>query len=233
MVSPRERHDLMDLAKNPTPGTRIYRAHIGEGSSAGIHWTTNKDVATSTGLGGEGVHEAILDRPAEQAIPHGALSRIQFVGGQVKRPQDSRDMGWDWEAEVRLRPGTTVRTTGGGELPIKHGGGQFYSNLADYSVPGTSEAAHHANLQAGLPHTQPALFDEYVNRQSGKAVGYEPSLEAAGMKAWNENWDAAEAKHGGYEQTEPREMTRTSQAAPTLSSHLTEGGYHLARRKDL
>lgn len=209
MSSPRERHDLMALAKNPTPGTKIYRAHMGnEVESAGIHWTTNPDVAHGFGGGRAAVHEAFIDNPAEQMIPHRALSRIQFnKEGEVKYPQDSTAMGFDWEAEVRLRPGTTVRSSGGAEIPIEHGGRQFYLGLGKHSVPGTKESMRHQTNEASLGHTQGSLFEAVTLRDSPVHQAYTPSLDAAprdpGRRRW-ETWsegleqahESVAAKHG-------------------------------------
>jgi hypothetical protein len=226
MPSPRERHDLMALAKNPTPGTPIYRAHRGnEAESAGIHWTTNPDVAHGFAGHKPAVHEAFIDNPAEQVIPHRALSRIQFSPeGAIKYPQDSNDMGYDWEAEVRLRPGTKVRTAGGGEIPIEHGGRQFYLGLGTHSVPGTKESMRHMTNEAALPHTQGSLFDAVTLRGSERHEAYHPSFDARpGWKEWDEDFsqahEAVAAKHGlePFTGTELRELSVTTPPKHKLS----------------
>lgn len=215
----------MDLAKNPTPGTRIYRAHSGtETESAGIHWTTNKDVVGS--FPHRHHHEGFIDDPKGQVIPHAALSRIQFQGGEVKHPRDSRDMGFDWEAEVRLRPGTKVRMAGGGEMPIEHGGSALYQGLARQSVPGTTEARRHANTEAGLPHLQPALFDQVTNRETGQHLGWSPALTAhpgglgEAIDASGAEHERLGEKHGiePYFGTATAEMEKKMPAAPTMQA---------------
>jgi GNAT superfamily N-acetyltransferase len=122
---PQEQHDayetenysdakrkLLDLAKNPVPGVNIWRGEIRQGDPAqslrehgvGMHWGVNPDNLVHPHTEHEDdrnvVWHATLEHPGEQAVPR---SHPMWSG---------RHRSMDSEAEVRLRPGTTVKVNG-------------------------------------------------------------------------------------------------------------------------
>jgi GNAT superfamily N-acetyltransferase len=105
------RHRALQLAKNPVPGTTIWRGEAREGaphdalqhSGVGLHWSVNPDSAF-TPPPGHGQRRMFwqgrVDDPATQTIPRSHPS------------WDGRTRSMDHEAEVRLKPGSHVHIDG-------------------------------------------------------------------------------------------------------------------------
>jgi GNAT superfamily N-acetyltransferase len=105
------RHRALQLAKNPVPGTTIWRGEAREGaphdalqhSGVGLHWSVNPDSAF-TPPPGQGQRRMFwqgrVDDPAAQTIPRSHPS------------WDGRTRSMDHEAEVRLKPGSHVHIDG-------------------------------------------------------------------------------------------------------------------------
>jgi hypothetical protein len=105
------KHLSLGLAKNPVPGTAIWRGEAREGaphdavhhSGVGLHWSVNPDSAF-TPPPGQGQRRMFwqgrVDNPAEQTIPRSHPS------------WDGRTRSMDHEAEVRLKPGSRVHIDG-------------------------------------------------------------------------------------------------------------------------
>lgn len=166
-----------ELAKDPQPGTRIYRAHRGEDDdSVGMHWSTSRSVAQ--GIPNSGIHEAVIDDPEGQVVPWARLSAAQFQVGDTA-PARSRTprnvMGFDWENEVRLRPGAKIRLADGTERTVEHRGLPNYTNLSQYAVPGTPQHRQAVAEEMTGPLVQGSLFDEVSHE--GKTLGYVQSLD--------------------------------------------------------
>jgi 8-oxo-dGTP diphosphatase len=119
------RDALLGVARNPEPGTRIWRGerretaeHTPDASSVGMHWSVHpSNTITDPYNDDKGqrpvLWQARLEHPAEQAIPR---SHPMWQG---------RHMSMDSEAEVRLRPGSSVHVEGawvgqpgGGARPV-------------------------------------------------------------------------------------------------------------------
>jgi hypothetical protein len=205
------KEQFQKLAKNPTPNTTIYRMQGGPGDSLGVHWTTDQNVAHYTGLGGSDeertVHRAVVD-------PDQIISQGEWMGGNIRSHYTDNgefktgksQWGFDNEAEVRLRPGTTVRdhaiapqgvhdyTPTGREPTIEARGSLDYVDLAHHAVQGTPEANRLHQEQGKLPHIQQALFDPVVaneGERSGQTIGYTPKwgLIRGGMGSLSEAID--------------------------------------------
>jgi hypothetical protein len=181
---PRSEQDLADyeLARNPKPGTKIYRAYGGdEGTDAtvGIHWSTSRHVAES--FPHSTIHEAVIDDPKGQVVPWAALNSAQFGAGDDApfRTNSPRNvMGYDWENEVRLRPGARIRMAGGEERVVEHRGFTNYSNLYQHAVPGTPQARQTQDEAFAGPLVQESLFSDMTSSDTGdKVLGYVPKLE--------------------------------------------------------
>jgi len=205
-----QQKQFQNLAKNPTPNTTIYRMQGGSGDSLGIHWTTDQNVAHYTGLGGRDeertVHRAVVD-------PHQIISQGEWKGGNIRShytdegqfKTGSSQWGFDSEAEVRLRPGTTVRdhasapvgthdyTPTGREPTIEARGHRDYVDLAHHAVQGTPEADRLHSLQGALPHKQQAMFDPVVDFESDRTIGFTPKWSLMrGGRSRGEVIDASE-----------------------------------------
>jgi hypothetical protein len=190
------KEQFQKLAKNPTDNMTVYRMQGGAGDSLGIHWTTDQNVAHYTGLGGGAgetertVHRATVDRSQ-------IISRSEWMGGNIRSHYTDKgefktgtsQWGFDNEAEVRLRPGATVRdhataaqgvhdyTPSGREPTIEHRGAE-YVDLAHHAVQGTPEAERLHMQQQRLPHIQQAMFDPVQSYDNpGHDIGYTPKLD--------------------------------------------------------
>ena len=102
-------------------------------------------------------------------------------------------------------------------------------------MKGTDEHRRLENINYGLPHTQPALFDEMVDHKLEKPVGYTPSWEASDdgsdgafdkyLKTSGKFNDDYEAKHGrwamGTNMAKPLKdlNTKPHMASPQFESH--------------
>jgi hypothetical protein len=180
---PRSEQDLADyeLARNPQPGTKIYRAYGGdEGTDAtvGIHWSTSRHVAES--FPHSTIHEAVIDDPKGQVVPWAALNSAQFGAGDdaPSRTSTPRNvMGFDWENEVRLRPGARIRMVGGEERVVEHRGPTNYSNLYQHAVPGTPQAHQTQDEAFAGPLVQESLFSQLTNLDTGEKIGYTPKFQ--------------------------------------------------------
>ena len=186
------KEQFKQLAKNPTEGTTVYRMQSGDPEgSLGIHWTTDPNVAHHTGLGGSGddrtVHRGTID-------PEQVISQGEWMGNNIRsyHREDGKvkahptQWGLDMEAELRLRPGTTVRdhavsaagaheyTPTGREPTIEARGNYDYLDLSHHAVQGTPEAARLHDLQYTLPHVQQTMFDNVVNMKTDEHIGYTP-----------------------------------------------------------
>lgn len=103
---------LLDVARNPEPGTRIWRGerretaeHTPDAESVGMHWSVHpSNTITDPYRRDEGerpvVWQARLEHPERQTIPR---SHPMWNGVH---------MSMDSEAEVRLRPGSSVHVEG-------------------------------------------------------------------------------------------------------------------------
>lgn len=121
---PQEQHDaldtenwsehkrkMLDLAKNPVPGTHIWRGEVraqepvksARETGVGIHWGVNPDTILRP-KAHDGEHEVVyhaeIEHPGEQNF---SRSHSMWHG---------RHMSLDSEAEVRLKPGTKVKLHG-------------------------------------------------------------------------------------------------------------------------
>lgn len=102
---------MLDLAKNPVPGTHIWRGELraddpvksARETGVGIHWGVNPDTIVRP-QAGDGEHEVVyhaeIEDPEEQTFPR---SHSMWRG---------RHMSMDSEAEVRLKPGSRVKLHG-------------------------------------------------------------------------------------------------------------------------
>jgi GNAT superfamily N-acetyltransferase/mRNA-degrading endonuclease RelE of RelBE toxin-antitoxin system len=102
---------MLDLAKNPVPGTHIWRGELraddpvksARETGVGIHWGVNPDtIVRPQAVDGEHevVYHAEIEHPGEQNF-----SRDHSMW-------NGRHMSMDSEAEVRLKPGTKVKLHG-------------------------------------------------------------------------------------------------------------------------
>lgn len=172
------RRKILDVAKQPEPGTRIWRGelrsaaeHPHEMTSVGMHWSTNPDAVVNPVAHSGGEHRAVvfqgvLDHPEEQSIPRG-------------HPMWSGQHGYsmDHEAEVRTPPGAKVRLEGA----YVHNGhpnpGPIVPAHPDRTGPGWDWHAldHHATVEpkgkiqyhAALPKTQTC---KYCSQQATNRV---------------------------------------------------------------
>lgn len=185
---------LQDTAKNPPDKMTVFRMQGGSPSgSLGIHWTTDPNVAHHTGLGGQGerhVHRGIVSR--DQVMTEG-----QWVGNNIRSFQHTpggittakSQWGLPSEAEVRLRPGSTVRehavapagvheyAPSGATPTIEARGNRDYIDLAHHAVQGTPEARRLHDIQGALPHVQQSMFDAVHERSTGRELGHVPKWE--------------------------------------------------------
>lgn len=157
----------------------VYRGQRGTpGATAGIHWSTSRDVANSL-LHSEGeVLGVELTDPEKQAIPYGALysSRYDEKKGAPVRDSMASMQGFPSEEEVRLRPGAKFNVNGR-DVEIDNTRGHIvYPNIHRYAA--TPEAANREWFHAAneLGHTQTAMLDS-VHEGDGPAKGYVTSYD--------------------------------------------------------
>lgn len=105
------RRELLNLAKNPVPGTHIWRGEVRKGDplssddrTVGIHWSVHPDDVLHQPTFGEGernvLWHGVVDDPAEQTFDR-------------SHPMwRDHHMSWDKEAEIRLKPGSKVHMKG-------------------------------------------------------------------------------------------------------------------------
>jgi 8-oxo-dGTP pyrophosphatase MutT (NUDIX family) len=116
------RREMFDLAKNPPPGTRVWRGemrdeteHPKDAGSVGMHWTANPDALITHPTGEPGkrrvVWQGVVEDHEKQAFPR---SHPMWRG--IHRSMD-------WEAEVRFRPGAHVKLEG---AYVDHSGNPGY-----------------------------------------------------------------------------------------------------------
>lgn len=182
-------------AKNPTENMTVYRMQNGPGESLGVHWTTDPNVAHYTGLG-NGPGEQLVHRGVVN--PDQIISQGEWMGGNIRSHYTENGQfktaksqwGFDSEAEVRLRPGSTVRehavapqgsqeyTPSGREPTIEERGRDgSYVDLAHHAVQGTPEARRLHEEQGKLPHKQMSMLEPILDRKSGREIGYVPELD--------------------------------------------------------
>jgi hypothetical protein len=105
------RRQTLELAKNPVPGTHIWRGELRKGdpvqsareTGVGIHWGVNPDnLVHPHGFEGESqvVYHAELEHPGEQNF------------GRDHPMWRGRHRSMDAEAEIRLKPGAKVKLHG-------------------------------------------------------------------------------------------------------------------------
>lgn len=194
-ASQAKKRALQETAKNPPDRMTVFRMQGGDPSgSVGIHWTTDPNVAHHTGLGGQGdkfVHRGIVSR--DQVLTEG-----QWVGHNIRSfTRDPKggitagksQWGLSSEAEVRLRPGSTVSehalapagvheyTPTGRQPTVEARGHRDYIDLAHHAVQGTPEAERLHNIQGALPHIQQSMFDAVHERSTGRELGHIPKWE--------------------------------------------------------
>ena len=180
---------------------RLYRGQNGDDDTLGIHWTRNpkaiigqRDFSVP-----QTVHSAVVSR--KDIIP-----RAEWFDRDIKHGYAKGDdvdwapsqWGFDWEEEVRLRPGAVLQghavaenTDEGlvwkstGRSPVIDVTSQF-KNLAHAAVQGTPQAEKLHRAQARMPHVQPPLpcdqvefFDPVSNESMGyvKDDAFEPDSE--------------------------------------------------------
>jgi hypothetical protein len=205
------KEQFKEMAKNPPEEMTVYRIQGGDPTgSLGLHWSTDPNVAHHTGLGGAGertVHRAIVSRRdiiSQGEWVHGDMPVRGYEGtDEAGAPTHIHHPQWglDMEAEVRLRPGATVRehatapagvheyTPTGREPTIEARGNWEHINLAHHAVQGTEEAERLHNLQHALPHVQQTMFDEVQHRESGEVLGYTPKLDINAQGDWHQHMD--------------------------------------------
>jgi hypothetical protein len=193
------KEQFKEMAKNPPESMTVYRMQKGDpGGSLGIHWSTDENVSHYTGLGGSGddrfVHRATVSR--DQVITEGEWKggniRSHYTDSEGKFKTGKSQWGLDMEAEVRLRPGATVRDHAvapagvheyeptGREPTIESRGNNNYVDLVHHAVHGTPEFRRLDDEQAILPHVQQTMFDNVhaiENQQTGRHIGYTPKWD--------------------------------------------------------
>lgn len=133
------RRRMFDVAKNPAPGTRVWRGevrrndeHPETADSVGMHWSANPDSIIS-GWAPEGhkhvVWQGVVEDHEKQAFPRGHPI------------WSGRHQSFDHEAEVRFRPGAQVKLEGAYvHEPKEYPGG--LATTPGYLVPRVPERTH-------------------------------------------------------------------------------------------
>lgn len=118
------REAISQYAKDPEAGTYIWRGvdDVPEvNKDVGVHWTADPNAALyRSGDSPTRIWEAVVDDPAKQTVPRG---HPMWMG---------KHRSMEWEAEVRLRPGTRVRVTGYWSWEGKGTPTQFYLGAKDW-----------------------------------------------------------------------------------------------------
>jgi hypothetical protein len=186
-------HQSMNPEQFTGDSTTLYRVQGGsaDASSLGIHWTANPDV-TGSGLGGAGettVHRAEVTR--DQIIPRGdwfkANTRQRGTDQYGKTQTSKSQWGFDWEQEVRLRPGAELQGhataskahedfTPSGSTPVVESLNN-YVGMDQHAVPGTPQAKKASEFQGMQPHQQQSMLAD-VTDYDGNYVGSTPSLDS-------------------------------------------------------
>lgn len=151
-------------------------------STAGIHWSTRKDIAipfTHRHGGDEGELLSVeLTDPERQVIPYGAL-RSSYYDEKRGYPMQgtlSSMQGFPFEEEIRLRPGAKFHINGR-EIEIGNTKGHIvYPNLHEFAA--TPEAGDKEFFHAGdeLGYEQMSLL-ESVHEHDSPPIGYIPALD--------------------------------------------------------
>lgn len=199
---------------------RLYRGQSGDDDTLGIHWTRNPKtvIANHSNSVPQVVHSAVVSR--KDIIPRAEWFDRDIKHGYVKGDEVDwapSQWGFDWEEEVRLRPGAVLQghavaenTEDGrvwkstGRSPVIDVTSPF-KNLAHAAVQGTPQAEALHRAQAKLPHVQPPLpFTqvEFFDPVSNESLGYveddafEPDSEwEAALKQHSDTLSAKYGKH--------------------------------------
>jgi hypothetical protein len=187
-------HPNMNPEQFSGDSTTLYRVQSGgaDADSLGIHWTANPDV-TASGLGGSGertVHRAEVAR--DQIIPRGdwfgANTRRRTTDPHTGEVSTHKSQwGFDWEQEVRLRPGAELQ----GHATARQAHEDFtpsgrnptietldnYVGMDKHAVPGTPQAEKAARFQGAQPHQQQSMLTD-VTDFDGKYLGSTPSFDS-------------------------------------------------------
>lgn len=133
-----QKRNLLALAKDPVPGTHIWRGEVRAGNpledvhtnGVGIHWSVHPDDVLHQPVIQEGhrnvLWHAVVDHPGEQNY------------GRDHPMWQDHHMSWDREAEVRLKHGGNVRMLGAWIKDPDHPdpGGTPVPRFPEYTGPG-------------------------------------------------------------------------------------------------
>ena len=159
----------------------VYRGQRGTpGSTAGIHWSTSRDVAKSlTHSDSDEVMAVELTDPEKQVIPYGALHSSYYdeKRGKPERGSMSGMQGFPSEQEIRLRPGAQFNVNGRSVTIDNTKGHIAYPRLHEYATTPESSLREWGHAVGELGHTQTSMLDSvHPDRaESTPAVGYVPS----------------------------------------------------------
>jgi hypothetical protein len=190
-----QKEQFKALAKNPTDDVTLYRLQAGDGDSLGIHWSTDPGVAHHTGLGRRDqvntVHRATASKGdiIREGEWKGRNIRSYAKDDPTASNPHKSQWGLDSEAEVRLRPGATVRdhatapagdestyTPSGREPTIEDRGSWNHIDIAHAAVQGTPEANRLHSIQGGLGHKQQSMFDTVHEDGTDRLLGHIPKM---------------------------------------------------------
>ncbi len=147
-----EKRKLLDLAKNPVPGTHIWRGEVRGGNpledvhtnGVGIHWSVHPD---------DVLHQPVTQEGHQNVLWHGVVDRPgeQNYGRDHAMWRDHH-MSWDREAEVRLKHGGDVRMLGAWIKDPHHPspGGTPVPRFPEYTGPGWKY--HEINKDVPVAH---------------------------------------------------------------------------------
>jgi hypothetical protein len=160
----------------------VYRGQRGTpGSTAGIHWSTSRDVARSlTRSDADEVMAVELTDPEKQVIPYGALRSAYYdeKRGQPEEGNMAWMQGFPSEEEIRLRPGAQFNVNGR-EVTIDNTRGHIvYPNLHNYAATPEASLREWGHAVGELGHVQTSMLDSvHPGRGDTPAAGYIPSLD--------------------------------------------------------